>query len=166
MNNLLPKEINVGGLLYRVYESGRVYSVLRNRLMSVRINPKGYNRINLGPKNKQFNYLQHRLIAELFIPNPENKPQINHINGIKTDNRLENLEWCTAAENMKHAKDTGLIWHPKGQETHNSKLKNAHVFFIRSMINMGFNQSELANLFSINQSIVSRIKNKQNWQHV
>ena len=93
---------------YYATDSGDIYS--RNyertgrikKLILVKGNT-GYLRVCLHKNKKQFNKSVHRLVAKAFIPNPENKPYINHKNGIKTDNRVENLEWCTQSENSKHA---------------------------------------------------------------
>ena len=71
---------------------------------------QGYKRVCLysSPEEKQ-TFLLHRLVADAFIPNPEGKEQINHINGDKGDNRVENLEWCSHSENMSHAAKNNLI---------------------------------------------------------
>ena len=72
----------------------------------------GYCRVSLSVHNKRTSYNIHRLIAEAFIPNPENKPCVNHIDGDKTNNCVENLEWATYEENNRHARENGL-WRPR-----------------------------------------------------
>lgn len=68
----------------------------------------GYRLVTLRTDNKSKHYQIHRLVAEAFIPNPDNKPMVNHIDGNPSNNCLENLEWCTAKENAEHAIRTGL----------------------------------------------------------
>lgn len=70
---------------------------------------KGYYGIELRKNSKRFPKLVHRLVAETFIPNPNNLLQVNHINGNRLDNRVDNLEWCTQSDNIKHAYKNGLM---------------------------------------------------------
>lgn len=102
--------------LYRVSNLGKVKSMAKiigrryvgERLLKQRISTQGYKMVSFCKNYKIFNASVHRLVAEAFIPNPLNKPFINHKNGIKTDNRIENLEWCTQSENVLHGYKIGL----------------------------------------------------------
>lgn len=103
--------------LYEISDSGKVKSLPKKKgvsfingnspeiLLKNNLGRNGYFRINLG-RNKMKSV--HRLVAEAFIPNPDNKKWVNHKNGVKTDNRVSNLEWSTISENCQHAVRTGL----------------------------------------------------------
>ena len=99
---------------YRISNKGNVLGVFRNKLLKPMLNSKGYLmvRISNNRDGKFKGLLVHRIIATHFIPNPQNKPQVNHKNGIKTDNRIENLEWTSSSENMLHAWEFNLVNYP------------------------------------------------------
>ena len=106
---------------YEVSNLGRVRSTSYKgiKILKPSITKSGYLNVIFCINQKREHKLVHRLVAETFIPNPKNKPQVNHINGIKTDNRVENLEWCTASENGLHAYKNGLsknvVWKYTGK---------------------------------------------------
>jgi hypothetical protein len=90
---------------YGVTRDGRVYSFRSKRFLSLNVSARGYVQVKLG---KGTFYLVHRLVAEAFIPNPHCKPQVNHVDGNKKNNCVENLEWATPSENTRHAYAHGL----------------------------------------------------------
>lgn len=116
------KEIFGFGGSYLVSNTGKVKSIINNiilepAIISKRNSTKGYKAVNL---KRKLHYV-HRLVAETFIPNPDNKPQVNHIDGNTWNNNVENLEWVTSKENMQHAYKMGLIKQDKEHSTENQK---------------------------------------------
>lgn len=100
----------VRSLNRHVYHTGNKQEhLIQGKNLATRINNFGYVSVRLSKGGKTYTRFIHRLVALAFIPNPQNKKYINHINGIKTDNTLQNLEWCTMSENINHAYRTGLI---------------------------------------------------------
>ena len=90
--------------LYEISSFGRLKGIKHNIIRKLRMTPDGYSKTKLSKNGKQKTYTIHRLVADAFIPNIENKPQVNHINGKRGDNYIKNLEWVTALENMQHIK--------------------------------------------------------------
>ena len=120
----------------------------------------GYLMVTLCKNGKTKSYYVHRLIAEAYIPNPDNKPQVNHKNGNKTDNRIENLEWVTISENRQHAFDIGL--QIKGEKHHLSKLKDSDIYEIFELRKQGLLLKEIGDIFGVCYSTIGKILKKYN----
>lgn len=110
---------------YVVTASGRLFSLTTGKEMAMTKNHKGYKLASLWVNGAHKNELMHRLVAKCFIPNPHNYPQINHIDGSKDNNNVENLEWCTNQMNMSHAGRTGLLkWTDERLKAHKEIMKS------------------------------------------
>lgn len=93
---------------YKVDEQGNIYNSKTGMVKKQPIHAKGYKVVTLRKPGICKTYRVHRIVATAFIPNPENLPQVNHKNGIKTDNRVDNLEWCNNSQNQLHSIKNGL----------------------------------------------------------
>lgn len=107
------RKIKIGDCEYGITSCGRIYSFQSKRFMKTRLNNNGYERVNLNGTDK----LIHRLVAEAYIDNPDNLPEVNHKDKNRTNNSINNLEWCTRQENVEYSSnkavrcvETGVIY--------------------------------------------------------
>jgi predicted DNA-binding protein YlxM (UPF0122 family) len=178
----VEKWVDIKGFegIYQVSDYGHVCSLDRlvwnkankrhqkttGRTLKVKVTKKGYVEVCLYDKDSKKHYfLVHRIVAEAFIQNPENKPQVNHENGVKSDNRADNLEWSTRKENMNHALKTGLT--KIGSDSTSSKLTNNQVKEIRELFaTKKYSFNELGRMFSVHGAGIGKIIKGKTWKHL
>lgn len=125
----------------------------------------GYLFVILYKDSKSKNHYIHRLVAKNFIDNPSLKETVNHIDGNKENNNINNLEWSTRSENSIHGFKNGLC---KSCEKHyKSKLTNSDVLEIKNILkNTNLTQNEIANIYGVTQSTISAIKLNKKWKNL
>lgn len=169
------KDINGFEGKYIVSNTGRVKSISRfiqnhtklqllpDRILKPSAGSHGYYVVSLSGKTE----LLHRLIAAAFIPNPENKKTVNHKNTVKTDNSLDNLEWMTYSENVKHAVDLGINVTVRGEHHSKTTLTKDQVLNIRQIYSSGkTSQYKLADMYNVSRSCIKSITSNRTWVNI
>ena len=153
--------------LYQVSNLGNIKSLSRRnkkrvnqeRLMKLKLNSSGYYQVWLYKNNKDRGFFVHRLVALVFIPNKNNLPEVNHIDAIKINNVVSNLEWCTHLQNMKHANNLGLISTKEMTESKRKYTKN-DLDRVIELRNLNKSHREISKQTGIHKSTVKRMIDK------
>lgn len=145
------------------YTSG-VMRTIQGRIRSLN-RAHGYPSISLHNGEKRaFNV--HRIVAEHFVPNPDGLPQVNHKNGVKTDNRACNLEWCSPSQNTRHAFKSGLRVGPRGEKNGRAKLTEDNVRAIKVLLEQGLSYQKIANKYDVSKGTIAHIAKGRKWTHI
>jgi hypothetical protein len=133
----------------------------KGKVLSKILTNSGYFCVNLTIGKKRNQFFIHRLLGIYFIPNPKNLPEIDHLDAVKTNNDLHNLEWVTSEENTERAKNKGLM--PKGVDNHKSKLTEIQVLDIRSS---NLRNIDLSKKYNVSKTLIGYIKKRKTWTHI
>ena len=145
---------------YLITEDGKVWSEYSNKFLAQSKND-GYPFVHISGYNTM---KVHRLVAEVYLENPNNYECINHINNNRSDNRVENLEWCTNQMNKIHSVTQKR--HARGVSHGNVKLTESDVKEIIRLYELGKKQVDIANVFGLNPRSIYAIVNKITWKHI
>ena len=165
MNQLVGFVVVPGFERYLIDRTGRVYSGLRGGRFLKPWSLAGYPAVSLMATgaSKATKVHVHRLVATTFLPNVENLPTVNHVNGVKTDSRVDSLEWSSYAANNRHALDIGLT-QSFGERHYASRLKVSDVRAIRLLARAGAFHREIAAQFGVGRKHVTKIVSGKVWR--
>ena len=154
--------------LYQISNTGLVKSLHSTKtIILVEYKDRdGYSLVGLHKGGSQTTFRVHRLVATHFIPNVNNKPTVNHIDGNKSNNSLTNLNWMTDREQYIHAKSTGLR-NDVGESNPSARLNDISVKEIVNLLkNTNYTQVEIASMFGVKRKAISEICRGVNWKHI
>lgn len=151
--------------LFRMVPWNGTMRPIRERIM-VGGNQNAYRSVLLRKDNAFKTFSFHRIVATAFIPNPLNLPMVNHKDGNKLNNRLENLEWVTLKQNAEHASKSGLMNSMNGETNPKAKLSENDVQTIRQEFSIGACRQELASRYSVSRTCIRSITTRKTWRHI
>ena len=156
------------GDYYEVSSYGQIRNSKTKKIRKQNLLQTGYCFVNgsLGSRENKITFKVHRAVAETFISNPNNLPEINHKDCSKLNNDVNNLEWCTGAENIKHAVDNGLMMGRRGEKSTSAKLTIKQVEYIRNNYiprHYEFGARGLARKFNVCHTTILKIINNISW---
>jgi len=153
--------------MFLVNRDGIILSASRRNVLATYKDKDGYVRTCAAYGGKTKHIAVHRAVAEVFVdnPNPEKFKIVNHINGIRDDNRPENLEWVDAKLNRQHSDVCGN-WNCTGDNHSQALLTNQQVVAICNLLNLGLRVKDIADNFNVNRHVISQIKSGRSWRSV
>lgn len=147
---------------YQVSSYGNIRNIQTGKYLKPALKRTGYFSVRINKKDQ----LVHRLVAQAFIPNPNNLPQVNHIDGCKTNNHVSNLEWCTREGNMQHAVKSQLIVNPWGEDHPSHKYDEKTIVRVCEMLQSGdYTKTDISNITAVTYDVIQRIVRRKLWTH-
>lgn len=162
---------NIQSLNRKVFvkrEKKSFYSLKKGKMLKPKLTMDGYYEVTLFDSFGKRKYIRlHIIVLSNFIKKPIGDLEVNHKDGNKLNNHLENLEWVTKSENQIHAIKKGLICHQKGDKRWNAKITNEDAKNILKIYKLGeYSQAELARKYNVSKNIIWRLVNRKCWKHI